>query len=131
VKPLAISQAMTTLFSVYINRLEKLCKDRTPMVIDYTITIGNIIEIGSIVGGGFAVFITLKNNVSTLKDDVWEMQKEVKKLGDVLIGMARFDEKLTNLDRRVTVHDHKIDELQHADSFARSRAASEAGINPY
>ena len=31
---------------------------------------------------------TLKNNVATLKDDA----NEIKKLGEVLIGMARFDE---------------------------------------
>jgi hypothetical protein len=89
------------------------------MVIDYTISIGNIFEIGSIIGGGFAVFFTLKNNVATLKEDVETMQKEIKKLGEVLIGMARFDEKLSNLDRRVTVHDKKIDEIQHGDGFIR------------
>src|SRR5882757_2210168 len=89
------------------------------MVIDYTISIGNIVEIASIIGGGFAVFITLKNNVATLKDDVTAMQAEIKKLGEVLIGMARFDEKLSNLDKRVTVHDNKIDELQHGEGFVR------------
>lgn len=91
------------------------------MVIDYTITIGNIFEIGSIIGGGFAVFITLKNNVATLKEDVVTMQDEIKKFGEVLIGMARFDEKLSNLDKRVTVHDKKIDELQHGDGFIRGQ----------
>ena len=40
------------------------------MVINYTIIIGNIIEIGSIVGGGLAVFLTLKTNMATLKEDV-------------------------------------------------------------
>ncbi|SRR5258708_11174043 len=89
------------------------------MIIDYTISIGNIIEIGSIIGGGFAVFLTLKNNVATLKDDVIAMQAEIKTLGEVLIGMARFDEKLSNLDKRVTVHDHKIDDLQHGEGFIR------------
>jgi hypothetical protein len=89
------------------------------MVIDYTISIGNIFEIGSIIGGGFAVFFTLKNNVATLKEDVEAMQKEIKKLGEVLIDLARFDEKLSNLDRRVTVHDKKIDEIQHGDGFIR------------
>lgn len=91
------------------------------LAVDYTISIGNIIEIGSIIGGGFAVFLTLKNNVATLKEDVTTMQQEVKKLGEVLISMARYEEKLQNLDRRVTVHDNKIDELQHGDGFVRNR----------
>lgn len=96
----------------------------TGLAVDYTISIGNIIEICSILGGGFAVFLTLKNNVATLKEDVTAMQKEVKKLGEVLISMARYEEKLQNLDRRVTVHDNKIDELQHGDGFVRTRRQS-------
>lgn len=97
------------------------------MVIDYTISVGNIVQIGSILGGGFAVFLTLKNNVATLKEDVVTMQSEVKKLSEILIGMARFDEKLSNLDKRVTVHDHKIDDLQHGEGFVRVR--HRAGID--
>lgn len=91
------------------------------MVIDYTITIGNIVEIGSIVGGGFAVFLTLKNNVATLKDDVIAMQEEVKELGKVLIGMARFDEKLSNMDKRVTAHGREIEDLRRGNGFITTR----------
>lgn len=89
------------------------------MVIDYTISIGNIIEIGSILGGGFAVFITLKNNVQTLKEDVVSMQREIKKLGDVLISMARFDEKLSSVNKRLESHDEAIKELRHGEGFVR------------
>jgi hypothetical protein len=87
------------------------------MVIDYTITIGNIIEIGSIVGGGLAVFLTLKNNVATLKEDVLAMQDEVKELGKLLISVARFDEKLSNRDRRVTAHGREIEDLRRGNGF--------------
>lgn len=89
------------------------------MVIDYTITVGNIIEVGAMVGGGLTVFLTLKNNVAALKEDLVAVQAEVKKFGDILVSMARFDEKLSNLDRRVTVHDNKIDELQHGEGFVQ------------
>ncbi|KQW22806.1 hypothetical protein ASC80_05555 [Afipia sp. Root123D2] len=92
------------------------------MVIDYTITIGNIIEIGSIVGGGFAVFMTLKNNVANLKDDVTAMQDEIRELGKVLISIARFDEKISGLDKRVTAHDKEIYELRHGRGFIRGPA---------
>jgi hypothetical protein len=100
------------------------------LAVDYTISIGNIIEIGSIIGGGFVVFLTLKNNVATLKDEVTIMKQEVRKLGDILVSMARYEEKLQNLDRRVTVHDNKIDELQHGDGFVRNRRAAVDGEYP-
>ena len=101
------------------------------MVIDYTITIGNIIEVSSIVGGGFTVFLTLKNNVATLKDDVLAMQQEVKELGKVLIGMARVDEKLANMDKRVTAHGREIEDLRRGSGFITGRRSSIDGeYNP-
>ena len=35
------------------------------MVIDYSITIGNLVEIASIIGGGLMVVITLRGDVLT------------------------------------------------------------------
>lgn len=89
------------------------------MVVDYTITVGNIIEIGAIIGGGLSVFLTLKSNVATLKEDVIALQAELKEFGKVLILTARFDEKLANLDRRVTAQGRRIDELSHGEGFVR------------
>jgi hypothetical protein len=100
------------------------------MVIDYTISVGNIIEIGSILGGGFAVFITLKNNVASMKDDVVSMQSEIKKLGEVLIDIARFDERLSNLDKRVTAQGRQIDELRRGEGFIRSHRPTVDGEYP-
>lgn len=97
---------------------------------DLTITLGTIIETAILGGGGVAALVTLRNTVASLnekfaaskvetKEQFAGVQSELKKMGDILIGMARFDEKLSNLDKRVTVHDHKIDELQHGEGFVR------------
>ena len=75
------------------------------MVIDYTITIGNIIEIGSIVGGGVLVLMTLKSDVSalkagavTLRDELSDMQKELKQIGQVLITQAAQNQRIMHLE---------------------------------
>lgn len=91
------------------------------VMIEQTITIGNIIEIASILGGGLIVFVTLKSTVSNISDKVDGMQEEIKKLGEVLIAQGRFDEKLAGLDRRVSGHDRQLDELRHGDGFVRGR----------
>lgn len=99
-------------------------------MIDYTWNIGNITQIVVLLVGGLVTLITLRNTVATIKTDMETtkkendkrfdgIQNELRKMGDILIGMARFDEKLANLDKRVTVHDNKIDELQHGDGFVR------------
>jgi len=82
------------------------------MTIDYTITIGNIVEITAIVGGGFLFLITLQNTVGNLKEDVSSMQGEIKKLGQVLIQMAVTTTRLDN-------HDREISDLKHGRGFIR------------
>lgn len=82
------------------------------MNIDYTITIGNIVEIAAIVGGGFLFLLSLKNTVGNLKEDVVGMQDEIKKIGQVLIQMAVTTTRLDN-------HDREISDLKHGRGFIR------------
>lgn len=96
------------------------------MVIDYTITIGNIIEIGSIVGGGILVLWTLKADVNTLKtgaktlkDDLWAMQVEIKKLGDILVNLADIRGEIRVLGTRLTASEQDIREMRHGDGFVK------------
>lgn len=81
-------------------------------MIEQTITIGNIIEIASICAGGLTVFITLRNTVSNIKDDVVAMQTEIKKLAEVITKMAVTDIRLTNIEQ-------DIRELRHGRGFIR------------
>jgi len=81
-------------------------------MIEQTITIGNIVEIASILGGGLIVFITLRNTVANMKDDVVGMQNEIKKLADVITRMAVTDVRLTNLEQ-------DIRELRHGRGFVQ------------
>ena len=71
------------------------------VMIEQTITIGNIIEIGSILAGGFTVFLTLRSTVANLKEQVGEMQTEIKKLADVITKMAVTDLRLTNVEQDI------------------------------
>lgn len=80
------------------------------MMIDPTITIGNIIEISAIVCGGGTVFLTLRNTVTNLKNDMTDMKDEIKKVGEVLTKMAVTDNRLTNLEQDVR-------ELKHGEGF--------------
>ena len=66
--------------------------------IDPKITLGNVIEICSIVGGGLLVLIRLNNTVVTLKVDVQIMQDEIKKIGEVLTKLAVTENRLANIE---------------------------------
>jgi hypothetical protein len=89
------------------------------MVIDYTITIGNLVEIASIIGGGLLVLVKLNNNVVSLKVDVSAMQAEITKLGEVLIKMAVTDTRVAAADSRIANLEQDVREMRHGDGFVK------------
>ncbi len=82
-------------------------------MIEQTITVGNIIEITSIFGASLTVFITMKNTVTNLSDDVTRMQGEIAKLAVIVTKMAVTDVRLTNIES-------DIRELRHGRGFIRA-----------
>ena len=90
------------------------------MVVDATITIGNIIEITTIAGGGLIAIVMLRNTVGNMKDDLTDLKTEIKKVGEVLIKMAVTDQRLANAEQ-------DIRDLQHGRGFVKDR--SEGGLN--
>jgi hypothetical protein len=84
------------------------------MVIDYSITIGNLIEIASIIGGGLMVMVTLRGDVANIKAEMGGIQLEVKKIGDVLITQA-------DQNRRILHLEEDFRELRHGHGFVQTR----------
>src|SRR4051812_42961370 len=96
------------------------------MIIDYSITIGNIIEIGSIVGGGILVLLTLKSDVkalqigaASLKFDFGQMQAEIKKLSDILVNLADMRGEIKVINTRVANTEQDVRELRHGEGFVK------------
>lgn len=88
-------------------------------MIDPTITLGNLIEIASIIGGGLLVLIRLNNNVVKLTSDVGSMQTEIKKLGEILIAQANLRGELQGITTRLGTAESDIRDLRHGDGFIR------------
>jgi hypothetical protein len=92
------------------------------MIIDYTITIGNLIEIASILGGGALVMLTMRSDIAVLKKedemirtDVEGIQDELKQIGDVLIAQA-------DQNRRILHLEEEMRDLRHGRAFIRAAA---------
>lgn len=97
-------------------------------MIDPTITIGNIIEISAIIGGGLLVLLTLRTDVKSLKEGaealsnrIDGMQAELRRLGDVLIDLANVRGEIRVLDSRLTAAEKDIRELRHGDGYVMTR----------
>lgn len=87
------------------------------MTVDWTISVGNIIQIAAILGGGLLVLVTLKNTVSILQRDVASIQTEIKKMGDILTKMAVAETRLDNTDTRLTNVERDIRDLRRGDGW--------------
>jgi len=87
------------------------------LMVEQTITIGNIIEIVSIIVGGITVFVTLRNTVANIKTQVDGMQTEIKKLGEILIAQADIRAELRSVDRRVSATEQDIRDLRKGRGF--------------
>lgn len=82
------------------------------MIVDYTITVGNIFEISSILLGGLYALATIKNNVGMLKAEVTKMQTEIEKISEVLINQA-------DQNRRIIHLEEDVRDLRHGKGFVQ------------
>ena len=81
-------------------------------MIDPTITIGNVVEIGTLVIGGAVTFALLRSTVTQLKTEVTELKTDVRALNKVVIELAV-------TDRRLIAVEEDIRELRHGRGFVR------------
>lgn len=76
------------------------------------INFANVIQILSVLGFGGAILVTMRNNLTNLKEDVVDLKLDIKKLGDVLVQMAIADARITNIES-------DIRDLRHGKGFIR------------
>ena len=96
-------------------------------MIDYTISLGNIIQIiilltgGLItVGGGLFALGSFRKTFELMTQYMTDMKTEIKKVGEVLVKMAVTQTRLDNVEQ-------DIRDLKHGRGFIQPR--SEGGIN--
>lgn len=93
------------------------------VALDLTITLGNIIEIGVICGGGISALAVMRSSVRHLKDELADMKQdtkdqftgiesEIKKIGEVLINQA-------DQNRRIIHLEDDVRDLRHGRGFVR------------
>jgi len=92
------------------------------MAIDWTISVGSIIQVLAIAGGGMLVLVSMRNTVSVLQRDVASIQVEIKKMGDILTKMAVAETRLDNTDTRLTSLERDVRDLRRGEGFIRGTA---------
>lgn len=102
------------------------------MNIDFTITVGNIIEIMTIAGGGLLVVLRMGGDLRNMKYDMTHMKSQVQtlsgafdKLGTILTKVAVQDTRLTGLEEDKRRLERRLDEFAHGRGFIQSEIKGE------
>ena len=87
------------------------------MTLDWTVNVGHVLTfmgfIGMIFGFVYALRFEvrgLRGAVGTIQDDVRAVETEIKKISEVMVTLARQEERLTAMDRR-------LEDLRHGHGF--------------
>lgn len=75
------------------------------MMFDPTINVGVIVQLLAFALLAYGGFYAMRNQVSTLGLRMKGVEDEVKKVADVLVQLARQDERLNGVDRRLDAMD--------------------------
>lgn len=70
-------------------------------MINWTITVGNLIEILVIVIGGVVAISSFKQSLSTVQTDVVELKDDIKALNKVVVQMAVTDQRLLAVEQDI------------------------------
>jgi len=86
-------------------------------VIDYTISIGNIITILTVIGSVMAVIYNMKGDITVVKHDIHYLQQSHKALTEAFTQLGKVLTQVAVQDQRINMVEKRFDELSHGRGF--------------
>lgn len=71
------------------------------MIIDWTVSIGNILTMVGFLGGGLLFVLTMRADIRLISQRLTEVEKDLSQITSVIVEIARQAERLTAQDRRM------------------------------
>lgn len=67
-------------------------------MIEWSVSLGSILQIISMFGGGIMVLIAMRIDVRNIKEDLVDMKVELRKVGEILTNQAITNHRLQALE---------------------------------
>lgn len=85
--------------------------------IDWTISLGNILTILSVVGSVITLVYSMKNDISILKRDIDYLQDSHKALTEAFNQLGKILTQVAVQDQRLNMLEKRVDEIAHGKGF--------------
>lgn len=86
-------------------------------VIDWNVSVGNLLQIMVIVGGGLWVFFALRADVRVVKHDMANMKQRQDDLNEAFTQLGKILTQVAVQDQRIIAIERTVEELRHGQGF--------------
>lgn len=87
------------------------------MVLEYSISIGSLIQSALLISAAVAAFYALKGDVNVLKHDIRHIQENQKAMTEAFTQLGKVLTQVAVQDNRINMIERKIDELSHGKGY--------------
>lgn len=93
-------------------------------VIEYSVSLGNILTIITVVGSVMTFIWTMKGDINIVKNDIKYLQESQKALTEAFSQLGKILTAVAVQDTRLNMIEKKVDELAHGKGYVDSRKSS-------
>src|SRR5258705_8076562 len=88
-------------------------------IIEYTISVGNILTIVGVVGSTMALLYSMKGDIVVVKHDIHYLQESHRALTEAFTNLGKVLTQVAVQDNRLNMMERRMDELSHGEGFVR------------
>ncbi len=90
-------------------------------MIDWTVNVGHLITVFTMLGGVMAIFWGLRSDVRILRNDFKHIEKRQDSLDSALKQLGTILAQLASQNTRLDLMQKQMDELRHGKGFVREK----------
>lgn len=88
-------------------------------MIDWTVSVGNLLQIGAFVILGITMFLTMRGDINILRHDVQSLEKGQLILNEAFAQLGTILTQVAVQDNRLLMIEKSMDDLKHGQGFVK------------
>lgn len=86
---------------------------------DWTISVGNIIQIGTFIGTCIWMFLSMRSDIRVIRHDLSFVEKGLQNLNEAFSQLGTILTQVAVQDNRLGMMEKAVDELRHGQGFIK------------